>query len=194
MILRKSIVFVVGLIVGAFLGFLSSFHLLSSTQIKFLPPLKSFGGTSAEFFNNASGIGLGTFAVYSVSGAKEALGVSILPSSFPVVFILKTGSDSFLVSVADKQQNIFSCDLKDEKFETISYTNIEFQDRKVTSIDINADGIYDLVARQSKNSTETMFFFEGLWYPYKVENGKWMIQTSDGWCEIVKGAAGFQFR
>ena len=98
------------------------------------------------------------------------------------------------VSVSDKQQNILSGDLKDGKFEMTSYLSIGPKDLKVTSIDMNADGAYDLVARQTKDSTETRFFFEGQWYPYKGEKGKWMIQTSDGWREIIKGPTGFQFR
>ncbi len=175
---------------GAFSVFLTN----PNTRLKMLPPLQDLSGTSGEFMNNAPGIGLGSFVVYHVSGTNEALSISSSQGSYPVVLIRKTGPDTVAVAVSDKQQNILSGDLKDEKFEMTSYLNVGPGDLKISSIDMNADGTYDLVARQTQNTTETKFFFEGQWYPYKGEKGKWMIQTPDGWREIIKGPAGFQFR
>lgn len=108
--------------------------------------------------------------------------------------IKKLGSQKFEVSVGDKDQNILSGDLMNEKFEMTSYLKIESNDLRQRSIDMNADGTYDLISRQTEDTTDTKFLFEGQWYPYKGEKGKWMIQTPDGWREIVKGTTGFQFR
>lgn len=191
---RKGALLAVCLLAGAFIGAFSVFLTNPSTRLKSVPPVRGLAGTSGEFLNNAPGIAFGSFAIHHVSGTNEALSISGLQGAYPVVLIRKAGRDIVEVSISDKQQNILLGDLKDEKFEMTSYLNVESKDLKVTSIDMNADGTYDLVARQTKDAMETKFFFEGQWYPYKGEKGKRMIQTPDGWREIVKGPAGFQFR
>lgn len=181
-------------LLGAFLGAFSVFLTNPSTRLKSVPPIQGFDGTSGELLNNAPGVVIGSFVVYHVSGINEALSISSSECSFPVVLIRKTGLDTVAVSVSDKTYCILSGDLKDGKFEMTSYLNVRPDDHKVTSIDMNADGIYDLQARQTKNITETKFFFEGEWYPYKSDKGKWLIQTPDGWREILKGPSGFLLR
>jgi len=191
---RQGALLAVCMLLSAFLGAFSVFLTNPNAQLKAVPPIQGFAGTSGELLNNAPGVVIGSFAVYHVSGTNEALSISSSQGSFPVVLIRKTGSDTVAVSVSDKRWCILSGDLKDGKFGMTSYLNVGPEDLKVTSIDMNADGVYDLLARQTKNVTETKFFFEGKWYPYKGEKGKWLIQTPDGWREILKGPSGFQLR
>lgn len=182
------------LLLGALIGSFSVFLTTTNARLKPVKKVEALMGTNAEFLNDSFGAKIGSFAVYHSPGKNEALSIVASQDSYPVIFIQKFGLNHVEVSISDKKQNILSGIFKNEMFETTSYLNTGHDDLKVSNIDMNADGIYDLIAKQTKNNTEAKFFYEGQWYPYKLENGKRLIETSDGWREIVKSSTGFRFR
>jgi hypothetical protein len=181
------------LLLGAFMGAFSVFLTTPNTRLKRVKPVEGLVGTKAEFLNHSFGVKIGSFAVYHTPGKDEKLAIVATQDSYPVILIEKADGEQVKVSISDKQQNMLGGTLRKEKFEITNYVNVDQEGMEVTNVDLDANGSYDLIAKQTRSGTEARFFFEGQWYPYKRENGKWLIETTDGWREIVKGSAGFHF-
>lgn len=192
--LKRTLLFSFCFLSGAFLGAFAVFFTNPLAHLKIVGPLHSLEGAGAEFFNHALGVRFGPFVVHYTDGSDDATIVMNFEGTYPVVTLQKTGNDTITVSISDRDQNILSGDLENGEFRITSYLKIIEPDIRKTSIDLNADGIYDLLARQSEDSTEIKVLFDGSWYPYKAFGGKKMIQMSDGWEEVVIGPMGFELK
>lgn len=183
---------------GAAAGAALTFALMPDIKLWPMPGSLESINQKGEFLKSLKGGRVGSFSVGLAldKDDREMLMVATDPQlkTYPLVSLTKSEDGATQVNVCDRRGDIWTGIVKDGELGNMSRSFRSPDGPSQTRIDLNADGVYDIISIAEGGKVAPRFVFNDKLYRYRSEKGRFFIQIDGQWREVEMHREGFTLK
>lgn len=193
-ILTGLAIFAIGVAAGTALTF------AVMPDVKLMPMSASLKVTKPDqdTIKSLKGGRIGSFSVVlaTYDNDREIMTVAADPSmkKYPMVFVTRNEEGEMDVSVGDPQGIIWNGEMKNGEVSYMMHSFRSPQGSLKTRVDLNADGVYDIISIPDGGKLDPRFIFNDESYRYRGEKGRFFILKEGAWRELEMHREGFTLK